>query len=103
MMKLAPPIPAADPIAEFAEWQLYVRWERSSAKWLNFVLCAPAGERKRRFHGAWNGQRLATSADMLRLRQRHPNVATWLVEMLQQHAPTPPRTCVTCGQVLRGD
>lgn len=47
--------------------------------WHGFVLIAP-GKRKaeRRYHGAWNGERLSDVDDMSRLRQTHPELRRWL-------------------------
>ena len=68
-------------LAEHQGWRLHQK--RRGQEWLNFVLVAPTtNEEKRKYHGAWNGERLAGHPDMGTLQTHYPGMFAWLTAVL---------------------
>jgi hypothetical protein len=64
-------------VAKYRGWVLHAKGSKGG--WHSFVLVAPATEqRKRKYWGGYNGDRLARSRDMGILFKYNPDVGDWL-------------------------
>lgn len=72
--------------------QFVWREDRSTAEWYTFYVVAPGVNRgkikrwDRKYHGGWNGERLARNTDTQVLKERHPQVYNWLLGVLKDLA-----------------
>lgn len=71
------------------------RPERSTGQWYAFYIIAPGKKRlrgaqkpaaDRKYHGGWNGERVARHTDMVALRKQHPQVYQWMLGVLKDVA-----------------
>jgi hypothetical protein len=68
---------AQDGLLQEQAWTLWHRFDKDG--WHNFVLRHNDKHfRKFSYWGAWNGQRFAAHKDLTLLREKHPQVYTWL-------------------------
>jgi hypothetical protein len=63
--------------------------DRSTASWYAFYVLAPGknrGKPDRKYHGGWNGERLARNIGTQALQERHPQVYEWMLGVLKDVA-----------------
>ena len=58
-----------------------------SAEWYNFYIRAPGARKRhpRKYHGAWNRQRISGTGDMKIIQSKYPQVYDWALNVLREH------------------
>lgn len=77
------PEPKKRPVITFPEAKVYAV-NKTPQRWANFlVLIADEQMRKRRYYLGWNGERLAETADLAMIDERHPGLSGKVARFLE--------------------